>query len=119
MTYNELKISNFKRAIDFDDFFNYCSLEMKINQKSLVGKNRHWEEIDKRIVMYKILSLNGYTQQEISDKVKKDRSTISHHLAKFNNVFLIELHAEYQRFIAKLLKSKLWKNSVQKFVFGK
>ena len=119
MTYNELKISGFERAIDFDEFVKYCSLEMKINQKSLVGKNRHWDEIDKRVIMYKVLSLNGYSQQEIADKTGKDRSTISHHLAKFKNVFLIELHAEYQKFINKLLKSKLWKSSVQRFVFGK
>ena len=104
----ELNIRNKKKSIDIDSFLNYCSEYFKVHINCFVNNSRNSQFVEKRIIIYKILTVNGYTQQQIADKLNRERSVISVHLNKFQNVHFGDLHFEYEKFLNDFVKSDFW-----------
>ncbi len=108
MTLLELELRNKKKAIDINSFLKYCSKEFKMNKKYFTNHSRIYCFVEKRAIIYKILEINGYNQQDIADKLNRDRSIISYHLEKFKNKYLFDLHFKYEKFINDFVKSDFW-----------
>jgi len=113
MTFTELEIFTFKKRLNLKELAEFLADYWQISVKSLTGKTRIQEVVDNKSILYQISYLNGYTQQEIANVFKINRSNIAHHLKKFSNIYERELILKYKKSIIHLRNSDFWKKQIK------